>query len=76
MGTPDEAISAIEGLLERSGGFGALMVWGQEWAGTEATNRSYELLARDVAPRFQGALAGLERSERESPRSKTEILHR
>ena len=62
IGTPDDAVIAIENLLERSGGFGGVMVWGQEWAGTEATNRSYELLARYVAPRFQGALQGLERS--------------
>jgi limonene 1,2-monooxygenase len=75
VGTPDEAVTAIEGLLERSGGFGGVMVWGQEWAGTEATNRSYELLARYVAPTFQGALVGLERSNAVA-RSKTETLHR
>ena len=75
IGTPDEAITAIETLLERSGGFGGLMVWGQEWAGTEATNRSYELLARYVAPKFQGALEGLERSNAVA-RSNTEVLQR
>ena len=51
------------------------MVWGQEWAGTEATNRSYELLARHVVPTFQGALVGLERSNAVA-RSKTEFLQR
>jgi limonene 1,2-monooxygenase len=62
VGTPDDAVAAIEELAERSGGFGALLVWGQEWAGREATHRSYELLARHVVPRFQGSLAGIEAS--------------
>lgn len=74
VGTPDDAIAAIETLVERSGGFGCLLVWGQEWAATDAVNRSYELLARYVMPRFTGALAGLEASNRVA-RSRTETLH-
>ena len=62
VGTPDDAIAAIERLQERSGGFGGLLVVGHEWAPPEATARSWELLARDVAPRFQGSLAGIEAS--------------
>ena len=62
IGTPDDAITAIERLQERSGGFGGLLVVGHEWAPPEATARSWELLARDVAPRFQGSLAGIEAS--------------
>jgi limonene 1,2-monooxygenase len=62
IGTPDDAIAAIERLQERSGGFGGLLVVGHEWASPEATARSWELLARDVAPRFQGSLAGIEAS--------------
>lgn len=59
VGTPDDAIMAIERLQERSGGFGGLMVTGHEWASQEKTHRSYELLARHVAPRFQGSLTGI-----------------
>lgn len=74
IGTPDDATAAIEALLERSGGgFGTLLVWGQEWGGPEATRRSYELLARHVVPRFQGALVGLEASNAVA-RSKTEAI--
>ena len=62
VGTPDDAIAAIERLQERSGGFGGLLVWANEWAPREATPRSYELLARHVVPRFQGSLAGIEAS--------------
>jgi limonene 1,2-monooxygenase len=75
IGTPDEAAEAIAALQERSGGFGALLVWGQEWGGPEATRRSYELLARHVMPRFQGALAGLEASNAVA-RAKSGTLHR
>jgi limonene 1,2-monooxygenase len=62
VGTPDDCIAAIERLVERSGGFGGLLVWGNEWATREQIHRSYELLARYVMPRFQGSLAGIEAS--------------
>lgn len=75
IGTPDDAIVAIDALIERSGGFGGLMVFGQEWGGPDATRRSYELLARHVMPRFQGALDGL-RASNAIARAQTEALHR
>jgi limonene 1,2-monooxygenase len=62
VGTPDDCIAAVERLRERSGGFGGLLVWGNEWATREQIHRSYELLARYVMPRFQGSLAGIEAS--------------
>lgn len=64
VGTPDDAVAAIERLIERSGGFGGLMCWANEWAPREKVHRSYELLARHVMPRFQGSLAGIEASNR------------
>ncbi|MGD9571578.1 MAG: LLM class flavin-dependent oxidoreductase [Thermoleophilia bacterium] len=64
VGTPDDAIAAIERLVERSGGFGGLMCWANEWAPREKVHRSYELLARHVMPHFQGSLAGIEASNR------------
>ncbi|MBN9494672.1 LLM class flavin-dependent oxidoreductase [bacterium] len=60
IGTPDDAIAAVERLLERSGGIGGILSLGHEWASTEATLRSYELWARYVAPRFQGQIDVLE----------------
>lgn len=54
IGTPDMAAAQIERLAERSGGFGAYLVMAHEWADPAATRRSYELLASDVFPRFQG----------------------
>jgi limonene 1,2-monooxygenase len=62
VGTPDDAVAAVQALQERSGGFGGLLVVGHEWASPDATARSWELLAKEVMPRFQGSLAGIEAS--------------
>jgi limonene 1,2-monooxygenase len=64
VGTPDDAISAIERLQERSGGFGCLAVTATEWAPREKVLRSHELMARHVMPRFQGSLEGIDASNR------------
>jgi len=58
VGTPQDAIAAIEQLIEHSGGFGALLAMANDWASPTATAHSYELLARYVMPHFQGTLAG------------------
>jgi limonene 1,2-monooxygenase len=54
VGTPDDAIEAIENLFELSGGFGCLLGLAHEWTTWDKTKHSYELWARHVAPRFQG----------------------
>ncbi|MFP5321598.1 MAG: LLM class flavin-dependent oxidoreductase [Acidimicrobiia bacterium] len=56
IGTPDDAIAYIEGLLEQSGGFGTFLMLGHDWARPEATIESYRLFAREVMPHFQGQL--------------------
>ncbi|MFD9718897.1 LLM class flavin-dependent oxidoreductase [Streptomyces sp. NPDC059076] len=56
IGSVDDAIEAIQRMLDESGGFGTLLVNTQDWATREQTKRSYELLARYVAPHFTGAL--------------------
>lgn len=60
VGTPDDCIAGIERLEELSGGFGGLLVMGQDWATPEQQRRSYELLARYVVPCFQGAALGVQ----------------
>jgi limonene 1,2-monooxygenase len=62
IGTPDDLVAAIERLHERSGGIGGLMITATDWAPREAVLRSYELIARHVAPRFQDSLTGIEAS--------------
>lgn len=56
IGTPDDAIAHIQDLLDRSGGFGTLLLLGHDWASPAATYHSYELFARKVIPHFKGQL--------------------
>ena len=52
----DDAIAQVQRLWDQSdGGFGTFLVMGTDWADTEPTRRSYELLARYVFPAFQGS---------------------
>lgn len=55
IGTPDDAIAQIERLQAQSGGFGAFLLMDNNWANWEHKKRSYEMIARFVAPRFQGS---------------------
>jgi limonene 1,2-monooxygenase len=55
VGTPDDAIAQIERLEKQSGGFGAYLSLDHNWADWPQKQRSYELLARHVFPRFQGS---------------------
>ena len=63
VGTPDDAIAAIESLFELSGGFGGLLLLAHEWATREKTWHSHELWARYVAPRFQGQMEAISGSQ-------------
>lgn len=56
IGTPDDAIEYIEGLLEQSGGFGTFLMLGHDWARPDRTIESYRLFAERVIPHFQGQL--------------------
>jgi limonene 1,2-monooxygenase len=59
IGTPQDAIEKIEELIEASnGGFGAFLLFDQDWARPDAKLRSYELFAEYVMPHFTGQLAG------------------
>lgn len=56
IGTPDDAIAHISDMLERSGGFGTLLLLGHDWAAPAATHHCYDLFARKVIPHFTGQL--------------------
>ena len=62
IGTPDEAINKLRGILEQTGA-GGVLIASKEWTSTEATWKSYELFARYVMPEFQGSLRGLRQAE-------------
>jgi limonene 1,2-monooxygenase len=55
IGTPDACATQIDRLWKQSnGGFGAYLLLAHNWANPQATMRSYELIAREVMPQFQG----------------------
>ncbi len=58
IGTPDDAIAWIERKQAETGGFGGMMITTHEWATTEKLQRSIELFARYVMPRFRGHTQG------------------
>lgn len=55
IGTPDEAIEQIERLVEKTGGFGTLLLLDCDIMSWEDTKRSYELFASEVVPHFKRA---------------------
>jgi limonene 1,2-monooxygenase len=56
VGTPDDAIAAVDRIFGLTGGFGTLLFNTHEWTSWDKTLKSYELWARYVAPHFQGQL--------------------
>lgn len=54
IGTPEQACAQVQRLVDQTGGFGTMLLMGHDWATPDATNRSYELFAEQVAPHFQG----------------------
>jgi limonene 1,2-monooxygenase len=56
IGTPGDAIAYITDLLEKSGGFGTILLLGHDWASPQATYHCYELFAREVIPHFKRQL--------------------
>jgi limonene 1,2-monooxygenase len=78
IGTPDMCTDQIDRLMKQSnGGFGAYLLLAHNWANPTATLRSYELVAREVMPRFQGqAHATLEAARRaEAARPELAAIH-
>jgi limonene 1,2-monooxygenase len=55
IGTAEDCAAQIKRLWQQSdGGFGAYLLLAHNWANPQATLRSYELIAREVMPQFQG----------------------
>jgi limonene 1,2-monooxygenase len=76
IGTPDDAIAYIEGLIEQSGGFGTFLMLGHDWAPPAATLESYRLVAREVIPHFKGLLDGPRRSHEWATAKRGELFGR
>ena len=57
VGSAEDAVTKIEELQAKSGGFGTFMVYAMNWTTFEKTKHSYALLAEQVAPHFSGSTA-------------------
>ena len=68
VGTPEDLVAWIERVQEISGGFGGVMVQVVDWASREHMMHSFELIARNVMPRFQQSLPGLVASQADTAR--------
>lgn len=53
VGTPDDVAARIDEMLEHSGGFGTFLIMAHNAANWQQTQRSYEMFAREVMPRFK-----------------------
>ena len=62
IGTPDDLVTRIKAVLERSGGFGTVVGFVHDWANPENTMRSWDMVARYVVPEINGYLAKLRQS--------------
>jgi limonene 1,2-monooxygenase len=73
IGTPDEMITMVRNLQEITGGFGVLLGFAHDWAGREATMRSWELFARHVVPELNGYARNLKASAEYMAQHRTEL---
>lgn len=62
IGTSDMAIEQIERVQEKTGGFGAFLMMGADFADWHQTLRHYELFAEQVIPAVNGQLAPVQAS--------------
>ncbi|MBM4203104.1 MAG: LLM class flavin-dependent oxidoreductase [Gammaproteobacteria bacterium] len=64
IGTPDDLVATIRQLQEVTGGFGTVIGFVHDWANPEATRRSWDLVARHVAPEINGELRAYRESQK------------
>ncbi len=75
IGTVEDASAQIQRLVDQSGGFGTFLNMAHEWAPTEATHHSYELLARYVFPQFQGSATSTKASRDWAAENRPEFIN-
>ncbi len=63
IGTPDDLVKTLKGVIDMSGGLGTIVGFAHDWANIENTFRSWEMVARYVIPEINGYLTGLRRSQ-------------
>ena len=60
IGTPDDAVAWIERTIEETGGIGGIMLTMHDWTEHWKLQRSLDLFARYVMPKFRGHTKGFE----------------
>lgn len=75
IGTADDLLERIKSVLDISGGFGTVIGSVHDWANSENTMRSWDMVARYVVPEINGYLAGL-RTSREFVANNREYFNR
>jgi limonene 1,2-monooxygenase len=75
IGTVEDAKAQIQRLIDQSGGFGTFLTMAQDWAPTDATWHSYELMARYVFPEFQGSAASATSSRDWAAENRPEFIN-
>ena len=56
IGSPEMAVKRIRTILDQSGGLGSIVIGNTEIANPQHTRDSFELIAREVYPEFQGSV--------------------
>ena len=64
IGTPDDLIETIKGVIKMSGGLGTIVGFAHDWANIENTFRSWEMVARYVIPEINGYITKLRESQK------------
>jgi len=63
IGTPDDLIATLKGVIKMSGGLGTIVGFAHDWANIENTFRSWDLVARYVIPEINGYITKLRESQ-------------
>jgi limonene 1,2-monooxygenase len=74
VGTPDDLVRSIRNLQQVTGGFGVVLGFAHDWADREATQRSWELVARYVIPELQGTIRPMQASADWVTANKAELI--
>jgi limonene 1,2-monooxygenase len=74
IGTPEMLVDLLSKWQQQSGGFGTCMLLHHEWANTEATRRSHELLSRFVMPEFDGQAASQRAAKDRASAQRAELV--
>jgi limonene 1,2-monooxygenase len=74
IGTPDDLITAIRQLQQRTGGFGVVLGFAHDWANRENARRSWDLVARYVIPAINGSVLPMQASADYVEANKAELI--